>query len=52
MQASDMTTEQLIRYFRCMGSANAVCIADSAELLDADTPEVMHQLEALARQKS
>lgn len=25
MQASDMTTEQLIRYFRCMGSANAVC---------------------------
>lgn len=29
-----------------------VCIADSAELLDADTPEVMHQLEALARQKS
>ena len=29
-----------------------VCIADSAELLDADTPEVLHQLEALARQKS
>lgn len=25
MQANDMTTEQLIRYFRCMGSANAVC---------------------------
>ena len=29
-----------------------ICIADSAELLDADTPEVLHQLEALARQKS
>ena len=29
-----------------------VCIADSAELLDADTPEVLQQLEALARQKS
>ena len=29
-----------------------VCIADSAELLDADTPEGLHQLEALARQKS
>lgn len=30
MQASDMTTEQLIRYFRCMGSANAVCPRASA----------------------
>ena len=29
-----------------------VYIADSAELLDADTPEVLQQLEALARQKS
>lgn len=29
----------------------AVCIADSAELLDADTPEVLQQLEVLARQK-
>ena len=29
-----------------------VCIADSAELLDADTPEVLQQLEALARQKN
>ena len=29
-----------------------ICIADSAELLDADTPEVLQQLEALARQKS
>ena len=29
-----------------------VCIADSAELLDADTPKVLQQLEALARQKS
>ncbi len=28
-----------------------VCIADSAELLDADTPQVLQQLEALARQK-
>ena len=26
-----------------------VCIADSAELLDADTPQVLQQLEALAR---
>lgn len=29
-----------------------ICIADSAELLDADTPEVLQQLEVLARQKS
>ena len=29
-----------------------VYIADSAELLDADTPEVLQQLEALARQKN
>ena len=29
-----------------------VYIADSAELLDADIPEVLQQLEALARQKS
>ena len=29
----------------------AVCIADSAELLDADTPEVLQQLETIARQK-
>mgnify|MGYP003619919599 FL=1 len=29
----------------------AVCIADSAELLDADTPQALQQLEALARQK-
>ena len=28
-----------------------VCIADSAELLDADTPEVLQQLETIARQK-
>lgn len=28
-----------------------ICIADSAELLDADTPEVLQQLEVLARQK-
>ena len=28
-----------------------VCIADNAELLDADTPQVLQQLEALARQK-
>ena len=28
-----------------------VCIADSAELLDADTPQALQQLEALARQK-
>ena len=26
-----------------------ICIADSAELLDADTPQVLQQLEALAR---
>ena len=30
---------------------HTVCIADGAELLDADTPEVLQQLEALARQK-
>ena len=29
----------------------AVCIANSAELLDADTPEVLQQLETIARQK-
>lgn len=28
-----------------------ICIADSAELLDADTPQVLQQLEVLARQK-
>ena len=28
-----------------------ICIADSAELLDADTPEVLQQLETIARQK-
>mgnify|MGYP003183555024 FL=1 len=28
-----------------------ICIADSAELLDADTPEVLQQLKVLARQK-
>ena len=28
-----------------------ICIADSAELLDADTPQVLQQLEALVRQK-
>lgn len=28
-----------------------ICIADSAELLDADTPEVLQQLEVLVRQK-
>ena len=28
---------------------HTVCIADGAELLDADTPEVLQQLEALAR---
>ena len=28
-----------------------ICIADSAELLDADTPEVLQQLEVLAQQK-
>ena len=28
-----------------------ICIADSAELLDADIPEVLQQLETIARQK-
>ena len=28
-----------------------ICIADSAELLDADIPEVLQQLETMARQK-
>ena len=28
-----------------------ICIADSAELLDADTPQVLQQLEVLAQQK-
>lgn len=31
---------------------HTVCIADGAELLDADTPEVLQQLEAIARQKN
>ena len=35
-----------------LAQVRTVCIADSAELLDADTPEVLQQLEALARQKS
>lgn len=25
MRASDMTTEQIIQHFRCMGSANELC---------------------------
>ena len=29
-----------------------ICIADSAELLDADTQQALQQLEALARQKN
>lgn len=31
---------------------HTVCIADPAELQDADTPEVLQQLEAIARQKN
>ena len=30
---------------------HTVCIADRTELLDADTPAVLRQLEAIARQK-